>query len=64
VIEREGRQRRNGRLLKFRDFINRRSLQEEVAVNTNGASLITLGGSQSTEQGQSIMDEFSEDLND
>ena len=34
MIERKGWQRRNGRLMKFRDFMKRRSLKEEIAINT------------------------------
>jgi hypothetical protein len=63
MIERKAWQRRNGRLMKFRDFMKRRSLKEEIVINTSGASLIALDGLQSTEERQNIIDEFSEDLN-
>ena len=59
----EIKQRRTGRLPPFRGFVKHRSLKEEVAINTSGASLIALDGDQSSEERQSIIDEFSEDLN-
>jgi SNF2 family DNA or RNA helicase len=49
--------------MTFRDFVKRRSINEEVAINTDGASFITLDGSRSTDERQSLIDEFSEDLN-
>jgi SNF2 family DNA or RNA helicase len=43
--------------------MKRHSFKEEVAINTSGASFITLDGSRPTDDRQSIIDEFSEDLN-
>ena len=60
----ESKQHHRARLTTFRDFMKRRSLKEEVAINTSGASLIALDGSRPIEERQSIIDEFSEDLNE
>jgi hypothetical protein len=60
----ESKQRRTGRLTSFRNFMKRRSLKEDAAINTSGASLIALDGCRSAEERQSIIDGFSTNLNE
>jgi SNF2 family DNA or RNA helicase len=55
------RQHRNSRLMTFRDFINRRSLKEEM-FNTSGSSFIVLDGSETADERQSAIAQFGEDL--
>jgi hypothetical protein len=51
------RQHHNARLMTFRDFMKRRSINEEVAINTSGASFIRLDGSRPTDERQSIIEQ-------